>query len=248
MSNIERYPAQNPELVPQKFDAVVALGKNWRLPVGTDKTHPKGGGPRVNLSIESKITTLAAAELYLSGRANKIIFSTGKTAGKDAQGNDYPTEAEAMYEFMRRSVSEEAIPDSDVILETTSFDTAGNAEEVKKILDRENIGKNIAVLTIGYHSFRAGKLFENYGLKTKVLRSEDVLGKANERYSDFYIKAWRRKLFSEHNLDSIKAVAELGLILLKEAVASGLVLSRIDSMGTGLTRKLTQKSRHREVA
>lgn len=224
------------EIEPRKFGAIVALGKNWRLPVT--------GGPRIDLSIESKMTALAAAEMYRAGLANKIIFSTGKTAGKDAQGNEYPTEAEAMYKFMRIFFSPEEIQDSAVILETTSFDTAGNAEEVKKIMQEKRID-NIALLTVGYHLPRAKRLFKNYGINVKkAFRSEKVLAEKRPRYANFYNEyLWRRKVLRGH----LKPLKDAGVILGKEAVASGLAFT-VDPLGKGITRKITAKSRHREAA
>lgn len=38
------------------LDAVVVLGKNWEFPIE---------GKRISLSLESKLTALAAAELYV---------------------------------------------------------------------------------------------------------------------------------------------------------------------------------------
>lgn len=141
-----------------RFDAVVALGKNWRRNLSgvtrqefTHLVRDESGKPlidwennpltnksyRIYLSLESKMTALAAGQMYVEGKAGKIIFSTGETAGKDPEGNPYPTEAEEMKRFMRIFFPKDVIPESAIELESQSFDTAGNAEEVKKCFKKK---------------------------------------------------------------------------------------------------------------
>ena len=101
--------------------AVVALGKNWkRSPFGP--------------SLESRMNALAAAHLVSTGAGDLLIFSGGRTAGPDR-----PSEARAMYAYMRRFFSEEQIPEEAVILEETSIDTAANAEHVHDILRHHGV-------------------------------------------------------------------------------------------------------------
>src|ERR1035437_5834978 len=191
-----------------EFGAVIALGKNWRLPIT--------GGPRIDLSLESKMTALAAGQMYKDGKVGKIIFSTGKTAGKDSNGNDYPTEAAEMNRFMRIFFPLDEIPVEDVIVEAESFDTAGNAQEVKQILQKENI-KNPALLTVGFHLPRSKKLFANYGVGIrKAFSSEDVLKGRNPHYEKF---------LSDY-FWSTRHIKELG----KESIGVGLVYT-IDPKG-----------------
>jgi len=206
----------------KKFNAVVALGKNWEFAMG---------GKRVFLSLESRITALAAAELYLEKRIKCIIFSGGETAGNDPQGNPYPSEAEEMKKYLRIFFSEEEIPDRAIILEVNSFDTAGNAEEVKKVIRKRNL-KAICLLTVALHMPRAKKLFGNYGIKiTETFSSEEILKGRNEFYD---------KLVGDYDW-STRYIAEL----IKETVGVGLV-NTIDPKGE-ILRKVTAITRHREV-
>lgn len=213
----------------RKFDAVIALGKNWRLPIGKDNTHPLGGSPQIDLSIESKMTALAAGQMYVDGCTNKIIFSTGQTAGKDKQGNYYPTEAEEMKRFMRIFFPENEIPESAIETQTKSFDTAGDAEEDKKILEREDI-KNVALLSVGSHLWRSKRLFENYGVRIKkAIASQDILKGRNPHYD----KLIQDYFWSTRHLKEI----------IKETIGVGLVYT-IDPKGERL-RKATIKTRNR---
>lgn len=205
----------------KKYDAVVALGKNWQFALE---------GKRVYLSLESRITSLAAAELYLGRQIKCIIFSGGETAGNDPQGNPYPSEAEEMKKYLRIFFSEEEIPDRAIILEVNSFDTAGNAEEVKKVIRKKSL-KSICLLTVTLHIPRAKKLFENYGIKIlEAFSSEEVLKGRNEFYD---------KLIGEYDW-STRYIAEL----IKETVGVGLV-NTIDPKGE-ILRKVTAITRHRE--
>lgn len=202
------------------FRVVIGLGKNW---------HPTIDGRGIQLSPDSIKTALAAAHLYHEGAVGKILFSTGNTAGKDSQGIDYPSEALAMFQFVRRYYPQELIPDSDIILEQESFDTAGNAEEVRKLLLRHKI-RNPILLSVRHHLRRSRKLFNNYGVYlTEVHASEDVL----KRHSDHYEELFR------HNHHSLPYIKEY----LKELMAIGLQ-ETIDPYGK-ILRIITRHSRHR---
>ena len=75
------------EREPRKFQAVIVLGKNWREYPSEKPTQDW----KLRLSIESEMSALAAGELFKQGRTERIIFSGGRTAGKDL-----PSEAAAM--------------------------------------------------------------------------------------------------------------------------------------------------------
>lgn len=208
------------ESEPAKFDAVVALGKNWRLPID---------GSRIHLSIESKMTAIAAGQMFVDGKTNEIIFSTGHTAGLDKETRQlYPTEAEEMKRFMRIFFSEDQIPESAIRTEIVSFDTAGNAEKVKKIIGDEKLRK-VAVLTIGSHKLRSKKLFANFGIPVTAIASQDVLKGRNPHYEKFlHDYAWSARHTKE---------------LLKETALNTLLF--VDPKGEKL-RLATKRSRDRE--
>jgi uncharacterized SAM-binding protein YcdF (DUF218 family) len=207
------------EVEKPQFDAIVALGKNWRLPVG----------PRIQLSIESKMTVLAAGQMYADGKVGKIIFSTGETAGKNLQGHTYPAEADQMKKFLRRFFSEEQIPDAAIELENHSFDTAGNAEEVRTIINDLHLQK-VALLTVGFHLPRSMRLFKSYGVNVdQGLSSEQILEARSSHYQGF--------LDEYHQSDRYK-----NLTSTERKVNA---ISIIDRKGK-LIRLITKRSRHRE--
>ena len=215
----ERQPS-TPEVEKPQFDVIVALGKNWRLPITA---------PQIHLSIESKMTALAAGQLYTDGRVGKIIFSTGETAGKNLQGHPYPAEADEMKKFLRRFFSEEQIPNSAIELENHSFDTAGNAEEVKTIINNLHLQK-VALLTVGFHLPRSMRLFKNYGVNIQQgLSSEQILEARSSRYQRF--------LDAYHQSDRYRALTST------ERKVNA--ISIIDRKGK-LIRLITKRSRHRE--
>jgi len=100
---------------------LVVLGKN----IGVNSTRSDIQNDNFHLSTDSRLNVLAAGELCKPGM--KIIFSTGKTAG-----NDFPSEAEAMRKYFRIHFPD--FPEKNLVLGPNSKDTAGNAQEVAKIL------------------------------------------------------------------------------------------------------------------
>jgi len=153
-------------LTPTKLDALIVLGKN----IGEGWSPEKIRRTRNLLSGHSKLNVLAAGDLYNQGLTQRIIFSTGQTAGAD-----YPSEALAMKAFLKEKFPQ--IPDSAIILEENSIDTAGNAEEVAKIIEKHGFS-NVGLLTVGFHLPNARTLFERFGVKiddTDSFKAEEIV-------------------------------------------------------------------------
>ena len=133
-----------------------------------------------HLSGHSKLNTLAAGIMYEAGLTNKIIFSSGHTAGIQI-----PSEAKAMKDFLKKRFPE--IPESAVILEDKSIDTAGNAEESKQIAYRHRYWfTNIGLMSTRDHVNNAFVLFRRYGMeiqKENIFASEEIIAKYIEKIS-----------------------------------------------------------------
>jgi len=129
----------------------------------------------LDLTPQSKITAIASGVLYKEDIAQKIIFSGGHTKGKDKK-----SEAELMFDLLKKKFPD--IPDTDVVLEENSIDTAENAEEVKKILPQNS---NIILLSFSYHLKRARIIFHNFNLNiNKIYASDIVLSKQKTKYKN----------------------------------------------------------------
>ena len=202
------------EKPPDQFQAVIVLGKNWRR-------YPPKGAPedwRLHLSIESKMSALAAGEMHRSGCADTIIFSTGRTAG-----TRWPSEARAMKNFLMQRYA--GIADDAVILEEDSIDTIGNAEEVLKIL--ETLGtEKVALLTVGFHLERSKNIFEKMGIAVVGFSSEEFLCKRSRHYEAFVARF----------LGSARVKVET----VKETILGGILM--VDPRGKGL-REVTTRLR-----
>lgn len=146
-----------------EYEVVIALGKNWRKNKPSKRKFLNSQNP-FPLSPESKLTALAAGELYESGKTDKILFSSGPTL----QGYK-PSEAEAMKNYMlkRYKVSED-----DILLEQRSWDTSTNAEYTERIL---HVQQNAGLLSVGFHLKRAERLFGRFGLHTLTIASEEIV-------------------------------------------------------------------------
>lgn len=164
----------------KRTDVLIVLGKNWR----SYRPQPVGTGKRLYLSLESKLTALAAGHLFLSGAARTLLFSSGHTAGPA-----WPSEADAMATLLRQRFP--AIPASAIRLETVSIDTAENAELVGAMLGPRSI-QDVALLTVGFHVRRSVETFRNYGLTVaQGHASEEVLGRCAPAYRPF-LRRYRR--------------------------------------------------------
>ncbi len=110
----------------------------------------------------------AALELYKLGKVQKILISTG--AG-NLTGPKL-SEAKHVGQYLQRL----GIPDSVVILEPISRNTAENASETKRILD--SLGtKSCVLITSASHMRRASACFQKQGL-APVLCSTGPAGQA----------------------------------------------------------------------
>lgn len=212
------------EGLPEKFDALVVLGRIWRPPEGA--TIERG----IHVSLEGKMRTLAAGEMYRAGLTDKIIFSGGKTGGKE-----WPSEAESMAEYLKKKFPE--IPNEAIIMESESFDTPENAEKVKAILEKYGINK-IALETSGFHLKRSVKLFENQGLKVAGFPAEEFLEKRTSGVRSQKSSPANYEKFVEKFLGSKRQKWEN----IKEAILRNLLI--IDSKGR-IPRILTSKIRHK---
>ncbi|MBV9279602.1 MAG: YdcF family protein [Chloroflexi bacterium] len=152
---------------------LVVLGKNWRR-------SPFG------LSLESKMNALAAAELYAAGRVDHLLFSGGRTAGRDRQ-----SEAEAMYLFLRRFYGADRIPDTAVLLEDRSIDTAGNAEQAAATLARLGI-QEVGLLTVECHLPAATLLFAAYGVKPCATFAAEAILRQRSPHHAALLQRYRR--------------------------------------------------------
>lgn len=142
---------------PKPYDYVIALGKNYdsgQTPklwsFATSEGEKQGF-----MSPASELVARAAAELLLSGRTEKVLFSTGYTAGKK-----FLSEAETMRLFVRDQYP--TIPWETMEVETTSKNTEENGEQTLKLINPKK-GSRIALLSTGYHFPRAEEAFHRSG-------------------------------------------------------------------------------------
>jgi len=170
---------RSPE-IPQELDALIVLGHN--IGIGWAPNDIKN--QRFHLSHHSRINVLATGILFKAGVSDKIIFSSGKTAGKDA-----PSEAEAMKRHLLRIFP--SIPEHAITLEENSLNTYTNAQEVKKIMDQEGL-KEVGLVSVGSHLKRAAYLFKQAGISLdihNILAAEEILRERRPRYVEGYLKS-----------------------------------------------------------
>lgn len=225
-SNIEGAIVRKPEILehPFRIDAFIIHGKNWvEYPPGRFKrlktqlslraknlireAHheepEKAKKFHLKLSRDSRITALATGMLWehfaelQPDNPPILIFSTGKTAGKD-----WPSEAQAMVDYMmvRFGKNPEIAKKLRrcIVLEDNSYDTPGNVTESKRILEGKDLSPelqekltgrrltNLAYLTIGYHNPRVARLMDYYDVPISVIfPTEQIARRRSRRHEEF---------------------------------------------------------------
>jgi uncharacterized SAM-binding protein YcdF (DUF218 family) len=214
--------------------AIIGHGKNWEIPVPPNPAD-------IQLSLDSRLTAMAAGVLYSEGVAERIVFSTGHTAG-----DEYPTEAQAQAKELRRFFPEEEIPGEHVLLEEDSFDTAGNVDEVKRMIEAGLIS-GIHLLTVGYHLPRLKRLAQRHDLPVLgTYASDKVVGRSRlavprlrgrPHYYGRLVLHEARVRRSPRPI--VRTAAQLAL------EGAGYALMTIDPSGEGISRQVTTRLRHR---
>jgi len=166
--------------IPQKLDALIVLGMN----IGLDWTPDDIRKQKFHLSPRSRTNVLASGILFKAGVSDRIIFSGGRTAGKNT-----PSEAEAMKKHLLRIFP--SIPENAIILEENSLSTSTNAEEVKRIMEQQGL-KEVGLVSAGFHLKRAKYLFKQAGISLdphNVLAAEEILRQRRPGYVEGYLES-----------------------------------------------------------
>lgn len=204
---------------PHTPDVLIVLGKN----IGVGSNQKDIQTDNFNLSRESRMNALAAGILWRPGM--DIILSTGQTSPGT------PSEAEAMKRYMQAHFKDEygnpVIPEENILLEEVSIDTAGNAEEVSRLLKNRNY-QNVGLVSVGYHVGNAATLFERYGVAVDQKFAAEDLVRTRSNLHRVLINEWGKS-------DRVKMETK------KERVRT-LLLKTIDRHGQ-LLRFITEKTR-----
>lgn len=134
------------EKSPEKTDAVVVLGC------------------KVNGEDPSKMLKrrLDAAKIFLSENDDVICIVSG------GKGDDEKiSEAQAMKNYL----IEKGIDSDRIIMEDKSVNTYENLENSCKILEEMGIDKNIAIVTDGFHQYRAGFIATKLGYEPSAINA-----------------------------------------------------------------------------
>lgn len=98
---------------------------------------------------------LDCAYEYLTENENAVCIVSG------GQGPDEPmTEAQAMFDYL----TEKGISPERIYIEDASHDTNQNMKFTARIIEREGLSRDIAVITNSFHQYRASVYASHYGL------------------------------------------------------------------------------------
>lgn len=175
---VERRIIHSRDQVPPKIDCLVVLGKNLGQGIWNKQTAQE---IPYNLSLDSKINTRAAGELYEPGR--KILLSGGHTIGEG-----FPSQPEAAKRFLQDIYPD--IPDEDILIDDQGFDTAKSAEYLAH-LAKDGKFKHFAAVSEAFHLVYTYPLFRQYGApELALIASEDIVAETNEQFAKI-IDIWK---------------------------------------------------------
>lgn len=122
----------------------------------------KVNGTKPSLMLSKR---LEAAYDYLDEHKNAVCIVSG------GQGsNEGISEAQCMYNYL----TEKGISSERIILEDKSTTTSENLKFSKEIIEQRGYSKDIAIVTDGFHEFRAGMLARKVGLNPTGAVSADT--------------------------------------------------------------------------
>ncbi len=201
---------------PGSFNIAVILGGSWE---------PRKEGERLELSVNSKLRTLAGGVLASEGKVSEIIFTGGKTAGVEN-----PSEAQAMADFLKLNFPNLKVP---VELDSESFDTIENAKFVKKIVDKVDLAK-VLVVTNDFHLARTLAIFDHVGMSVDAISAESILLKTyhwHQTEKSGKVNHYPYKRFIERHLKSgemkKKRIVEVGLRAITKIDPEGKLLTAL---------------------
>lgn len=218
-------PEPNPSF---DFDAIIVHGKNWRrYPLKLRLTHKirellkKEKPLPLRPSKDTRLAALGIGEMWrafvAAGKKPPIfIFSTGKT-----RGPNNPSEAEVMVRYLKLRYPE--IPDDNIVLEDRSYDTVGNIQESKRIIEERGL-RNVGYVTVGYHIPRVHLLMNFYDAPINVIfPSEQWAARRSPRHRELVEQyrdsgEWSLHEFGE-TLLSAETLVDPGQILLSHTLA-----------------------------
>ena len=101
-----------------------------------------------------------ALQLYRMGKIKKILI----TGGQGLNPVNPQTEAEVLKRFLLMT----GMPESDILIEDQSKNTAQNAQFTKDFLEKNGIStdQQFVLITSAFHMYRAKSCFDKVGLKT----------------------------------------------------------------------------------
>jgi uncharacterized SAM-binding protein YcdF (DUF218 family) len=133
------------DLLDTKYDGAIILGGLGNVDLRLKK---------INFSMSAD-RLFQVLPLYYNKRVRRIIFTGGSGS------IEFPEKREGIY--VKSYLNAIGIPDSSLIIESTSKNTRENALNTRKILDSLSIKGNYLLVTSGFHMRRAMAVFKKAG-------------------------------------------------------------------------------------
>lgn len=127
---------------------------------------------------ESADRFIEALTLYKTGKINHILITGGN--GKQ-EANSF---SESL--FTRNHLQAMGVPDSALLFEGRSTNTAENAANAKKLLDSAKLAPPYVLITSAYHMPRASLIFTNAGMPHVTAPCNYIAGKGNFSLWDLF--------------------------------------------------------------
>lgn len=135
------------DLMDTRYDGAIILGGIGDIDLRLKKINFSYGADRL----------LQPLSLYHQGRVKRLIFTGGSGS------LEFPEKREGLY--VQKYLRSIHIPDSALLIESTSKNTYENARNTKQLLDSLHLEGNFLLVTSGFHMPRAMAVFKKVGFK-----------------------------------------------------------------------------------
>lgn len=153
----------------ESYDAAIVLGSFLTYDKEFDRIQFRYSADRL----------FQAIELYKMGKVKKIVYTggSGSLLHQDEQEGPY----------VKRYLMTLGIPETDILIESTSNNTHENALNTKKIIDENIPDGKFLLVTSGFHMRRAEACFKKEGMNITSYSVDRICGPRKYEFDHLFL-------------------------------------------------------------
>ncbi len=192
------------------YEAIVVMPYSSRKHLGGRESKID---PEFGLTYESKMATLAAAQAYKEGKADKVILVGEDTVGADGK--------HSTVDFMKELLVAKGVPEMAIV---SHSGLNNSVEQLGKISETQKPEDKFLIVSLDFHTPRVKIISKNQKIQAEHGSAEELLERRSEHYKK-PIETWKES-------DGIKKAEKIEVVLQ--------ALNRVDTKGV-FQKWLTEK-------